>query len=84
VIRVRLFAAVRELAGTKELQMEAETVAQVLAQLSQRLGPKFDEIMANGSVMVDGVRANLDRALPPNADVAVLPPVSGGVRAGSE
>ena len=82
MIRVRLFAALRELAGAKELELEAVTVAEVLAQLSVRLGPKFDEIMATGSVVVDGERASPDRRLPAGAEVAVLPPVSGGAGAG--
>jgi molybdopterin synthase sulfur carrier subunit len=82
MIRVRLFAAVRELAGAKELELEAGTVADVLTQLSERLGPKFDEIMATGSVVVDGQRADPGQHLAPDAEVAVLPPVSGGASGG--
>ena len=78
MIRVRLFAAVRELADAKEVELDASTVAEVMAQLSERLGPAFDDIMATGSVVVDGERAGPARRIHPGAEVAVLPPVSGG------
>lgn len=80
MIRVRLFAAVREMAGAAELEIEAGNVGEVLAHLSERLGPRFDRIMASGSVMVNGQRADPDLRLEPGAEVAVLPPVSGGGR----
>ena len=80
MIRVRLFAVLRELAGAGELEIEATTVAEVLAGLSERLGPRFDQIMASGSVVVDGERADPGRRLQPGSEVAVLPPVSGGWR----
>jgi molybdopterin converting factor small subunit len=78
MIRVRLFAALRELAGAKELELEAATVGELLSRLSERLGPRFDEIMVTGSVVVDGERAGPAHLLAPGAEVAVLPPVSGG------
>jgi MoaD family protein len=77
-MRVRLFAALRELAGTTELEVDAGDVGGVLDQLSDKLGPAFDRIMAAGSVVVDGERASRDRGLQPDDEVALLPPVSGG------
>jgi MoaD family protein len=78
VIRVRLFAALRELAGTGHLELDAATVGDAAAVLSERLGPKFDRIMASGSVVVQGERVGPDRALSNGDEVAFLPPVSGG------
>ncbi len=77
-MRVRLFAALRELAGAPELDIHARDVGEVLDQLSDKLGPEFDRIMAAGSVVVDGERASRDRGLRPDDEVALLPPVSGG------
>ena len=77
-MRVRLFASLRELAGAPELDLDAGDVGQVLDQLSDKLGPEFDRIMAAGSVVVDGERASRDRRLRPDDQVALLPPVSGG------
>jgi molybdopterin synthase catalytic subunit len=78
VIRVRLFASLRELAGAGELELQATTVGEAAAQLSQRLGPQFDRLMASGSVVVDGERVGADRVLADGERVAFLPPVSGG------
>jgi len=78
VIRVRLFAAVRELAGSSEVEVDASTVGQVLDQLSFRLGPEFDRIMSAGAVVIDGERVGRDHPVTSGQEVALLPPVSGG------
>jgi molybdopterin converting factor small subunit len=82
-MRVRLFASLRELAGAPELDVEAPDVGNLLDQLSAKLGPEFDRIMAAGSVVVQGERAARARSLDGIDEVALLPPVSGGVRGGN-
>jgi sulfur-carrier protein len=77
-MRVRLFAALRELAGTSRLDVEAPDVGSLLDQLSERLGPEFGRIMKAGSVVVDGETSGRDRLLHSDDEVALLPPVSGG------
>jgi MoaD family protein len=79
-MQVRLFAALRELAGGRTVEVEASTVGELLDDLSARLGPQFDRIMATGKVIVDGEPAARDRAIGPQDEVALLPPVSGGSR----
>jgi MoaD family protein len=78
VITVRLFAALRELAGASSLDVEATDVGSVLDQLSSRLGPEFDRIMEAGSVVVNGERSDRSRIVAAGDEVALLPPVSGG------
>ncbi len=78
MITVRLFAALRELAGAASLEVEGEDVGSVLDHLSNRLGPEFDRIMAAGSVVVNGERSERDRPVTADDEVALLPPVSGG------
>lgn len=77
-MRVRLFAALRELAGTSVLEVEAPDVGSLLDQLSEKLGPEFERIMRAGTVVVDGETAGRDRPLHPEDEAALLPPVSGG------
>ena len=77
-MRVRLFAALRELAGTSELEVDASDVGSLLDQLSEKLGPRFARIMQAGTVVVDGETVGRDRRLGPNDEAALLPPVSGG------
>jgi MoaD family protein len=81
-VRVRLFASLRELAGTSYVEVDAADatdVAAVLVALSRRLGPRFDAIMASGSVVVNEEPAGPERTLSPGDEVALLPPVSGGL-----
>jgi MoaD family protein len=80
-MRVRLFAALRELAGSSEIDVEAPDVGSLVEDLSRRFGPEFARIVSAGSVLVDGERAGSDRILRPDEEVALLPPVSGGWRA---
>jgi MoaD family protein len=78
MIRVRLFAALRELAGASEVEAEGATVGDVIAALSERYGERFAKVARAGSVVVDGERVRSDRALAGGDEVALLPPVSGG------
>jgi MoaE-MoaD fusion protein len=80
-VRVRLFAALRELAGASEVEVQLtgpRSVDAVLRQLSARFGPRFDGLMATGSVVVNGEPVGGDYALREGDEVALLPPVSGG------
>ena len=77
-MKVRLFAALRELAGSSELDADAPDVGTLLADLSERFGPRFDRIMEVGTVIIDGEPAGRERTLGPDDEVALLPPVSGG------
>jgi sulfur-carrier protein len=77
-IRVRLFAALRDIAGSSELAMDASTVGGLCDQLSERFGGEFARTLRAGSVVVDGRTAGRDRRLDEGDEVAVLPPVSGG------
>jgi MoaD family protein len=77
-VRVRLFAALRELAGASEVEASGVTVGDVVAALSERYGARFAKVARAGSVVVDGERVSADRALADGDEVALLPPVSGG------
>jgi MoaD family protein len=77
-MRVRMFAALREIAGTSRLEVDAPDVGSLLDQLSEKLGPDFERIMRAGTVVVDGETVGRDRALKPEDEAALLPPVSGG------
>lgn len=78
MIKVRLFAALRELADSSEVEVDAADVAGVLQSLEARLGGRFAQIMAAGTVVVNGEPAGRDRSLEESDEVALLPPVSGG------
>jgi sulfur-carrier protein len=77
-VKVRLFAALREMAGSSEVEAEGATVGEVLDGLSARFGGRFERVARAGSVVVDGERAELATPVSELHEVALLPPVSGG------
>jgi MoaD family protein len=80
VVKVRLFAALRELAGSSEVEAEGRTVGEVVEALGARFGDRFAQVASVGSVVVNGERATTDTSLTGGEEVAVLPPVSGGAQ----
>lgn len=77
---VLLFARARELAGTKTTEIDGVTVADVLRIAGERYGDEFVELCETCSVVVDGevVLPGEFGSRSPGAELAILPPVSGG------
>jgi sulfur-carrier protein len=78
MVKVRLFAALRELAGASEVEAEGLSAGEVADALSQRFGERFAQIAAVGSLVVNGERASRSTLVAAGDEVALLPPVSGG------
>jgi MoaD family protein len=78
VVKVRLFAALREAAGASEVEATGKTAGEVADALSARFGERFAKIAAVGSIVVNGERATRDTPVAEGDEVAILPPVSGG------
>lgn len=78
VVKVRLFAALRELAGASHVDAQGRTAGQVVDALTARYGERFGQIAAVGSLVVNGDRASRATILADDDELAILPPVSGG------
>ncbi len=78
VIRVRLFAALREAAGATEVEATGTTVGEIVDGLSARYGERFASVAAVASFVVNGERAGREAVVADGDEVALLPPVSGG------
>lgn len=87
-IRVRLFANLREYAGTKEVALKGENIKEILKEVCKKF-PGIDRMILDGeklrpyiNVFVNGKDINelggLDTPLFPNDEIAIFPPVSGG------
>jgi molybdopterin synthase sulfur carrier subunit len=76
--RVRLFAALRDLAGASRLEVDAPDVEALVHTLTERFGEEFGRIARAGAVVIDGETADPSRPLDAKDEVALLPPVSGG------
>jgi MoaD family protein len=78
VVRVRLFASLRETAGASEVEGAGRSVGEVVDALSERYGERFAKVAQVSSFVVNGERAGRDVPVAEGDEVALLPPVSGG------
>ncbi len=77
-VRLLLFAAARQAAGTRQAEMTGATVGDVLDQARGRFGQGFSAILDGCRVWVNGEPSEPSAPLADGDEVAVLPPVSGG------
>ena len=79
-MRVLLFARARELAGSGHVDVDlpaAATVADLRRCLAQQCS-RLAGLAARSAIAVNGDYADDAAPLPANAEVALVPPVSGG------
>lgn len=79
-VSVRLFAAVKQAAGCDRLELDLPRGA-TIGQLRRRLGrelPQLSGLVGRVMFAIGTQYAPDTEQLPPNADVACIPPVSGG------
>jgi sulfur-carrier protein len=83
-ITLRLFAAAREAAGMSSVPLDAATVGDALSVARERFGPTFAAVLDGSRVWLDGEEPAAGDAPPlvDGAELAVLPPVSGGADGG--
>jgi molybdopterin synthase sulfur carrier subunit len=79
-VRVRMFAALRDAAGTASAEVRADRVSQLLDRLREEYGEPFATRLELASVVVDGVPvpSGEDAELTGAREVVLLPPFSGG------
>tara|TARA_R110002049_G_scaffold2750_2_gene21544 strand:+ start:359645 stop:359890 length:246 start_codon:yes stop_codon:yes gene_type:complete len=79
-IEVLLFAALREAAGRDRITIDVSdqpTADDVIQAIADRL-PSVAALMPACRVAVDSSYVGPDTLVPPNSEVALIPPVSGG------
>jgi molybdopterin converting factor subunit 1 len=80
IVSVRLFARARDLAGAADVAVNlppGATVAELRRSLS-RAYPALAPLTDRSAIAVNDEFASDGLVLPPAAEVALLPPVSGG------
>jgi len=82
MVRVKLFANFREIAGKREIEVDAENLKDLLEKLTSEY-PEFEKLMDYAVIMVNGKIADRSEnvGLRKHDAVAIFPPVSGGVSA---
>jgi molybdopterin synthase sulfur carrier subunit len=79
-IRVRMFAVAREAAGRDTIELDlpdGATIALVRSQLGTQI-PQLSGLVSQMMFAIDTKYADDTTPIPPDADVACIPPVSGG------
>ncbi|MCP3977353.1 MAG: MoaD/ThiS family protein, partial [bacterium] len=79
--RLRLFANLREAAGTSHAEFPGDTVAEVLAAAKAAYGTDFARGLTIAQVWVNGDPAEPGDTIGDHDEVALIPPVSGGALA---
>jgi molybdopterin converting factor subunit 1 len=80
IVRVKLFAVARERAGSSEISVDlptAATVSQLRSAIIEQF-PPLAELLAHARIAVANEYANDNLTIPAAAEVALIPPVSGG------
>ncbi len=75
---LRLFANLRESAGTDSVEIDAATVAEMIDDASKTFGERFAAGASAAAVWVNGEQADRDTPISPGDEIALIPPVSGG------
>ncbi|GAA5189227.1 molybdopterin synthase subunit MoaD2 [Rugosimonospora acidiphila] len=76
---VRYFAAARAAAGVAEERVDADTLDELLDELSRRHGERLALVLKSCSFLIDGLACrDGSRAVPAQSTVDILPPFAGG------
>jgi molybdopterin synthase sulfur carrier subunit len=84
MVRVRLFADIREKAGESEVEAEGETVGEVVKNLVERYPSLEGRLFSDGelrshlNLTADGEPVEPEDSTEDVEEIAVFPPVSGG------
>jgi len=80
IVHVEFFALAREIAGSAESAIDLPdnaTVGELKVRLCQ-LYPALARLLEHSALAINQELANENTSIPPHAEVALLPPVSGG------
>ena len=75
---LRLFASIREIAGTSSLEVDANNVADAIAEACVQFGDDFAALVPSCRIWVNGNPAEPTDSVTAQDEIALLPPVSGG------
>lgn len=80
--KVMLYATLRKVAGTREVEVQADSVKRLLERLSDEYGGKLDRHLKISTILVNGknvihLKGKRTR-LKPGDVVSIFPPMGGG------
>tara|TARA_Y100000996_G_scaffold357349_1_gene298569 strand:- start:1375 stop:2856 length:1482 start_codon:yes stop_codon:yes gene_type:complete len=78
VATLRLFASIREIAGTSSLEVDVNNVSDAIAEACAQFGDDFAALVPSCRIWVNGNPAEPTDSVTAQDEIALLPPVSGG------
>ena len=75
---LRLFASVKQMAGTWSVILSGATVADIVEEASQRYGAEFSDMARNCRNWLNGNPTEINTPVNDDDEIALLPPVLGG------
>ena len=75
---LRLFASIREIAGTSSLEVDVNNVSDAIAEACAQFGDDFAALVPSCRIWVNGNPAEPTDRVTAQDEIALLPPVSGG------
>ena len=75
---LRLFASIREIAGTNSLEVDVNNVSDAIAEACAQFGDDFAALVPSCRIWVNGNPAEPTDSVTAQDEIALLPPVSGG------
>jgi len=78
VATLRLFASIREIAGTSSLEVDANNVSDAITEACAQFGDDFAALVSSCRIWVNGNPAEPTDSVTAQDEIALLPPVSGG------
>ena len=75
---LRLFASVKQMAGTGSVILSGGTVSDVLEEAAKRFGSEFSDMSKNCRIWLNGNPTEINTPVNDDDEIALLPPVSGG------
>lgn len=76
--KVRLFANLREIAGTSRLDVPSSTVGEAVEFVNDKFGAEFERGVSVSRIWVNGEEADMAATIGDSDELVILPPVSGG------
>jgi len=78
VATLRLFASIREIAGTSSLEVDVNNVSDAITEACAQFGDDFAALVPSCRIWVNGNPAEPTDSVTTQDEIALLPPVSGG------
>ena len=75
---LRLFASIREIAGTSSLEVDVNNVSDAITEACAQFGDDFAALVPSCRIWVNGNTAEPIDSVTAQDEIALLPPVSGG------